>query len=91
MRQRWPPNKIDALGANVADAAAGLEERDQLLTEVQNLKAERGRLLEEKKRSDANLPRLLEEAGDVDFNEVGEYYINSRWKAWSRRPTRMVS
>lgn len=57
-----------------ADAAAGLEERDWLLKELKDLTTERDRLKEEKKLLEDDLPRQLEEAGDVGYNEAGEYY-----------------
>lgn len=62
------------LEAKLTNAMVGLEQRDRLLTEVQNLKAERDRLLEEKRCLDADLPRLLEEADNASFNEASEYY-----------------
>lgn len=66
--------QIEQLKGKVADAEAGLEERDWLLKEVKYLKAERDRLKEEKQRLVDDLPRHLEEAKDAGYNEAGEYY-----------------
>ncbi|KAF7154399.1 hypothetical protein RHSIM_Rhsim01G0120000 [Rhododendron simsii] len=64
--------EIEKLEAKVADTVVVMEERNQLLTEVQDLKAERDRLTVEKKRSNEDLPRLLEESNDACYNEAGE-------------------
>ncbi|KAI8555232.1 hypothetical protein RHMOL_Rhmol05G0158600 [Rhododendron molle] len=65
---------INALEEKVAEAAVGLEERDRLLIEVKDLKAERDRLKEEKQRWEDNLLRQLEQGGDAGYNEAGEHY-----------------
>ncbi|KAI8571767.1 hypothetical protein RHMOL_Rhmol01G0144300 [Rhododendron molle] len=65
---------IEVLEVKVAEAAIGQEERDWLLIEIKDVKAERDRLKEEKKRMEDDLPRQLEEAKDPGYNEVDEYY-----------------
>ncbi|KAF7129979.1 hypothetical protein RHSIM_Rhsim10G0097000 [Rhododendron simsii] len=56
--------EIEKLEEKVADVAAGLKERDRLLIEVKDLKAEWDQLKEEKKHLEDDLPRKLKEAGE---------------------------
>ncbi|KAF7143681.1 hypothetical protein RHSIM_Rhsim05G0097200 [Rhododendron simsii] len=67
-------DQIEVLEAKVAEAKTVRQERDRLLLKIKDVKAENDRHNEEKKQMEEDLPRKLEEAGDVGYNEAGEYY-----------------